>query len=211
MISLISGTTASMVHVVTGPDHLAAVTPLAIETKRKSWRVGMFWGIGHTLGVLAIGLLFLLFREVIPVETISGYSEQIVGIILIIIGFWALRKVWLENKTTPPTHQHQVEISTRQNAIAALSVGLIHGLAGVSHLIGILPTLALPTRFDAALYLSGFAIGTIAAMIVYAFLLGFFSHRFDEKKQLLFSKILRITGGILAIVVGVVWFALAIA
>lgn len=206
IFSLISGTTASMVHVVTGPDHLAAVTPLAIETRRRAWRVGMFWGVGHTVGVLLIGLLFLLFREVIPVEAISSHSEQLVGLMLIGIGVWALWKVFRQNQAH--THTHVVQ-TQRSNVIIALSVGIFHGLAGVSHLLGILPTLALPTRFDAALYLVGFAIGTIAAMIAYAFLLGFFSHRFDQNKQRLFSKMLRIGGGVLSILVGFLWIGIS--
>ena len=80
-LPLIAGIIASILHVVSGPDHLAAVTPIAIETKRKVWRIGFLWGAGHLLGMLIIGILFLLFKEVIPVETISGYSEQLVAIV----------------------------------------------------------------------------------------------------------------------------------
>ena len=33
--ALTAGLLASILHVITGPDHLAAVLPFAIETKRK--------------------------------------------------------------------------------------------------------------------------------------------------------------------------------
>lgn len=37
MLTVLTGFIASVAHVVTGPDHLAAVTPLAIDTRKKSW------------------------------------------------------------------------------------------------------------------------------------------------------------------------------
>ena len=56
---LFAGIIAAMLHVIAGPDHLAAVTPFAIESKKKAWKVGLFWGVGHLLGMLFIGVLFL--------------------------------------------------------------------------------------------------------------------------------------------------------
>ena len=67
---LITGSLAAMLHVITGPDHLAAVTPFAIESKKKAWKVGVFWGIGHLFGMSLIGVLFILFEEFIPIEKI---------------------------------------------------------------------------------------------------------------------------------------------
>jgi len=200
MIHLFEGIIASSLHVIGGPDHLAAVTPIAIESKSKSWFIGLFWGLGHTAGVLLIGLLFLLFREVIPIENISGYSEQIVGIVLVAIGVWALLKI--RNGVKKKSHNN----SFKKNILAAFSVGLIHGLAGVSHLIGILPTLALPSTIDSVLYLSGFGIGTIATMIVFSWILGTIAQNFSEKKKASFFRNLRIFGGLIAIIVGLFWF-----
>ena len=84
LIYFLTGLAASSLHVISGPDHLAAVTPLAIENRKKSWLVGFSWGLGHTLGVFIIGILFILFKDFIPVEALSTYSEQIVGILLIL-------------------------------------------------------------------------------------------------------------------------------
>jgi hypothetical protein len=85
---LFTGLIASMVHVLSGPDHLAAVTPFAIESKKKAWKVGLFWGFGHFLGMLSIGILFILFKEFIPLEAISEHSEFLVGIVLVALGCW---------------------------------------------------------------------------------------------------------------------------
>jgi len=239
MIQIISGIVASALHVITGPDHLAAVTPLAIESKKRSWSVGLFWGLGHVAGMLLIGLLFLLFKEYIPVEAISQYSEQIVGLVLIGIGVWAIIKVFYKRiprhkhphfhsepephvhiHAHPHEHEHEHEHAPgsehghkhshkkviRQNNIAALGVGTLHGFAGVSHLLLLLPTLALPSTSDSILYLSGFAAGTLAAMIIYASVVGFIGQRSAAAKDTRVFQVVRLIGGAIAIGIGIFWF-----
>ena len=205
MIHILTGIVASSAHVLSGPDHLAAVGPLAIETQKRSWKIGLFWGMGHTFGVLITGLFFLMFRDFIPVESISGYSEILVGFILLAIGGWAFYKIKRDN-----SHHHHDHIQYSNNTIAAASVGILHGLAGVSHLLGIMPTLALPSKFDAAMYITGFGIGTVASMVIFASILGRLSHNFSASKKEKLLKGLRLIGGIAAIVVGVFWITSSI-
>ncbi len=125
ILPLFAGITASMLHVITGPDHLAAVSPLAIESKRKAWKVGLLWGTGHVIGMLIIGILVYLFRDMIPFEKISAQSEQLVGVVLVVLGIWTFVKIYrkethhkhphfhTEKEHTPfihvHTHQHQPE------------------------------------------------------------------------------------------------------
>lgn len=236
MINLITGIIAAMVHVLSGPDHLAAVTPLAIESKKRSWGIGMAWGIGHTLGMLLIGILFLLFRDLIPVEKISEHSEMLVGVMLVLIGIWAIAKVYFKSNSgthvhphvhkneqgdfihihnhnhetdhthsNPEAHKHLHSKQYRQNIRASLGIGIFHGLAGVSHLLAILPTLALPSKWDATMYLSGFGIGTITAMILFSAILGFVSQKTSAKGRTKAFSILRIIGGVVAILIGIWW------
>ena len=47
-------------------------------------------------------------------------------------------------------------------------MGTIHGLAGSSHLFGVLPALAFSLRSDSILYLAGFGLGAIAGMSAFA-------------------------------------------
>ena len=68
---IVLGMVAAIAHVLMGPDHLAAVTPLVFDAKRKYWRVGFLWGLGHILGMLLIGILFYFFKDIIPVDIIS--------------------------------------------------------------------------------------------------------------------------------------------
>ena len=198
LIYFLTGLAASSLHVISGPDHLAAVTPLAIENRRKSWLVGFTWGLGHTLGVFVIGILFILFKDIIPVDIISAYSEQIVGILLILIGLWIFYRIF--------TKKPHKRIENRKNdAWTALGIGVIHGVAGVSHLIGILPSLALPTKADSISYILGFGIGTIITMVAYSTIMGLMSQSAAKKNQknLLFG--IRIAGSAAAIIVGIFW------
>jgi ABC-type nickel/cobalt efflux system permease component RcnA len=228
MIQFFTGLLMSALHVITGPDHLAAVTPLAIENKKKAWHIGFFWGIGHVVGMMLIGGLYLIFRELIDVRVISGYSEYLVGIVLIGIGSWSILKVYIHihtrhkhphYHTTPVpivhvhSHQHENEFVhdhthdrlKRQNNITALGVGTLHGFAGISHFLLILPTLAMPTIFDSLIYLFGFIAGTILTMVSYALIMGFVAVRSANFQNSRIFSNLRIIAGVLAILVGIFW------
>lgn len=218
--ALFAGLAAGLVHVLSGPDHLVAIAPLAADEERPHWRAGFQWGLGHTAGVLVIGVLLLSFRELLPIDLISAYSERIVGAALIGVGLWggyratrlqvhrhnrgavhAHVKAKVHLKVDPtfkdvktmvhlkvdPTFMDAVVSTTveheRQHrhphlhgharTRASFAMGLLHGLAGSSHLFGVLPALAMPTRMDAGMYLGGFGIGAVAAMTAFAALVGF--------------------------------------
>lgn len=218
----------SSVHVVTGPDHLAAVTPLAIENRKKAWHIGLAWGVGHVLGMLIIGLFYLALKEMINVEKISGYSEYLVGIVLIGIGIWAILKtirhfhfhhvhphyhkgpvpqvhIHRHAHVDEANHIHTHAKTRRQNSITALLVGTLHGFAGISHFLLILPTLALPTISDSVLYLAGFAAGTILTMVTYALIMGIVATKVADFAHSNLFRNLRIAAGIIAIGVGIYW------
>ncbi len=205
MVYLFTGLLTSVLHVISGPDHLAAVTPLALSGKLKSWFIGLFWGIGHVVGALIIGGLSILMRDLIPIDKISAHSEQIVGLMLILIGAWAFFRM----RKMEHHHEHaSPELSATKSRISAISIGIIHGLAGVSHIIGILPTLALPTKADAVFYLTGFAGGTIITMVLYSFILGYLSYKTVIHQKPNLYKIINAVGGTFAIVVGLYWIGL---
>lgn len=224
-IPIIAGIIASILHVVSGPDHLAAVTPIAIETKKKVWRIGAYWGAGHLVGMLIIGLLFLAFKEVIPVETISGYSEQLVAIVLIGIGIWLLYKLFYKEKihSRPHihtdgevyihqhdnAHQHGLHVKeSKQNITSSFSIGVLHGLAGVAHFLLLLPALGFATQAESIQYIIGFAIGTVLAMTIYTMILGGITKSSSNNKSLL--NTIRVSGGFFALIIGVYWLYLSL-
>lgn len=222
-----AGTLSSMIHVVSGPDHLAAVTPLVIETKKKAWKIGLSWGFGHLVGMLSIGFLFTIFKEIIPIDAISKYSEQLVGFVLIIIGLWAFYKIFKkEKKHAHPhihvdkepiihvhehihkvvdSHIHSHKNQQNQHEIASFSIGFLHGLAGVAHFILFLPVLSFETQWDAYNYLIGFAVGTLLAMTLYAVVLNSFSNVSKHEHNPFFFKGIRMAGGMFAVVIGIYW------
>lgn len=224
---IITGIIASVLHVITGPDHLAAVTPFAIESKKKAWRIGLFWGIGHLIGMISIGILFIVFKEFIPVDSISNYSEQLVGIVLIFIGIWSFYKIFKEtNKhkhlhihsdnapvihkhehkhVQEKTHHHQHKKVSKQSHFASFSIGFLHGLAGIAHFLLFLPVLAFEKQIDSILYVVGFAIGIPLAMISYAFVIGKLSSFAKNEHNDVFFEGIRMAGGLFAILIGMYW------
>ncbi|MEP3210880.1 MAG: sulfite exporter TauE/SafE family protein [Maribacter sp.] len=229
---LLAGVAASVLHVVSGPDHLAAVTPLAIETRRKVWKIGLFWGFGHLIGMLLIGLLFLLFREYIPLEKISEYSEQLVGVVLIAVGLWALFSIFYKSKNHKHPHVHDGEEpyihvhehehdksklehshahdkKVKQNLWSSFGIGVLHGLAGIAHFILLLPVLGFENQFDSIQYIVGFGLGTVLAMTIYTFLLGKIANYSKERNNKSLFRTIRLSGGIFAIAIGIYWLYLS--
>ncbi len=222
-----AGILAAMLHVITGPDHLAAVTPFAIESKKKAWKVGVFWGLGHLVGMSLIGVLFILFEEFIPIDKISNYSEQLVGFVLIFIGVWAFYQVFktkdnhrhlhVHTDQAPVVHTHPHQHGhnehhhhdhgkkIKNSYLTSFSVGVLHGLAGVAHFILFLPILGLSSTFEAVQYIIGFAIGTVIAMTSYAFVIGKIASLAKKEHNEDFFKGVRLAGGLFAILIGIYW------
>jgi sulfite exporter TauE/SafE len=181
MISIIAGLFAGSLHVLSGPDHLAAIAPLAIDVRRRAWKTGFRWGIGHATGVLVVGLLSLLLRDLLPLERISNWSERLVGVLLIIIGFWGLRKAarihvhehehdgerHVHLHSHPINHSHESPKS-HSHSHTAFGIGTIHGVAGSSHFLGVLPALAFSNAMDGVAYLIAFGFGTVLAMTFFS-------------------------------------------
>ncbi len=179
MLIAVTGALAGLFHVLSGPDHLAAVGPLALDGRRRGWLAGWTWGIGHASGVVLVAALAILLRDLLPsVESISAWSERLVGAALIAVGLWALRR---SACVQPAPHAHgavshdhlHVQAGPRWmrrigHAHAAFCLGVLHGLAGSSHFVGVLPALALPTRAGALTYIVAFGAGTVAAMTAFA-------------------------------------------
>ena len=99
------------------------------------------------------------------------------------------------SRKTPSLHRH---------SHAAIGIGTLHGLAGSSHLLGILPTLAFPDLRDSAAYLAGFALGTIVAMASFASGMGWLAHRFATRGTALYRGLLMSSAGF-AILLGGWW------
>jgi hypothetical protein len=236
-IAGVAGIFAGAVHVLSGPDHLAAIAPMASDGRRRTWTAGALWGLGHSSGVLIVGLLALLFKDWLPVDALSSWSERIVGVVLLAIGAWGLHRALRTRVHTHPhthgdlTHAHVHahgfhQHATPQNAQgevprssghaaalhththAAFAVGILHGLAGSSHFLAVLPALALP-GMDASLgYLTGYGVGTVAAMSGFASAIGFIAARAQRTGGPGASRWLLSGCSVAAMLVGIAWLSL---
>lgn len=181
-----AGLAAGLLHVFSGPDHLAAIAPLTADNGQRHWRTGFQWGAGHTAGVLMIATLLLLLREQLPLDAISAYSERMVGLALIGVGVWG---IWKARQSMTP-HSHSG---------ASFAMGALHGLAGSSHMFGVLPALAFAERLDAAIYLCGFGAGAITGMTAFAAGIGAITIRIGNVRHFLYAS------SAAALVIGGVW------
>jgi hypothetical protein len=214
MLIAVTAALAGLFHVLSGPDHLAAVAPLAVDGRRRGWIAGWTWGLGHASGVVAVALLGVLLREMLPpIEALSAWSERLVGGALIGIGLWALSRCL---RVGPALHQHgqwqhdHVQIQAGPacvrrlgHAHASFCMGVLHGAAGSSHFFGVLPALALPSTSAAILYIGAFGVGTVAAMTLFAAAVGSIARR-GVHGPMAYRAMMSVAA-LLAIAVGGVW------
>lgn len=219
MIAGLAGLLAGTVHVLSGPDHLAAVGPLAARGRGRGWLAGVRWGLGHALGVAVVGAFALLLRDVLPLDALSAFGERMVGVVLIGIGLWGLRSA-LERRVHLHEHEHDglrhahvhlhgrtvahSEPGAHAHGHAAFAVGSLHGFAGSSHLFGVLPALALPARSDAVEYLAAFALGSVVAMGGFALVIGWVAGRLEAFGSVAYRRLVSACSAA-AIVVGAFW------
>jgi sulfite exporter TauE/SafE len=221
-----AGVLAGGLHVLSGPDHLAALAPLAADSRGAGWKAGVSWGLGHTSGVVLVGLLALLLRELLPVDAVSSWSERLVGVALIAVGLWGARQASRlqvhrhEHRHDGASHAH-VHVHVAGEAAAggspharaphvhthaSVAFGVLHGLAGSSHVLGILPALALPSRAQSVLYLFAYGVGTIAAMALFSWTMHAVGARARDGGVHVYRGLLYACSA-LALLVGGVWLS----
>ena len=177
-------------------DHVVAVSTIVSQHKNifHSALVGAFWGMGHTLSLLVIGVVVLTLRIAIP-ESVSGWLEFGVALMIIILGISALRRALRHNATVhvhqhshdglSHTHVHFHEDETshapslktqHSHAVSRIGVkpvliGMMHGLAG-SGALTLLVLTQISSAFTGFLYLATFGFGSIGGMVLMSGLIG---------------------------------------
>lgn len=141
-------------------DHLAAVATL-VEGNRETndGYVGASWGIGHSVPIVALGLLFVALGVRLP-SAAARFFEVVVGVVLVALGVRML--VGVLGSATVERHDHgdgghaHLQLGTLSLGDGhvhldgdSFAVGLGHGFAGSGALVVGLVTTA-PT-VDAAL------------------------------------------------------------
>lgn len=169
------------------PDHLAAVSTLATRPDgsgggRRLWaaaRLGLIWGLGHTVTVGAVALLVIVLGVRLP-RGLWPAAELVVAALLVMLGglvIWRyVRGRWHMHLHTHPTaaphfhlHSHTADPSHSHahaavDARRSLGFGVAHGLAG-SGAIAALLVAAVPDAPSRLAYFAAFGAGTIAGML----------------------------------------------
>jgi len=161
------------------PDHLVAVTSLVAADGgdvRGASRLGAWWGAGHALTLLVIGVPLILFKSELPAWLESG-AEKAVGIVIVALalrlGFkWARGEYRASAhrhddghartrhlRSDGADHRHRHVRSPRQ----AFAIGTLHGLAGTGAVV-LLLIAGMGSRGEAVAALAVFAPMSVASM-----------------------------------------------
>lgn len=162
------------------PDHLVAVTSLVAAEggdTRKAARLGAWWGVGHAGVLLALGLPLMLLKGELPPWLESG-AEKAVGVVILALAVRVMFK-WLRGDYRASAHGHDDGHDVRRHLrrrdgnghqhqpartpAQALSIGMLHGLAGTGAVV-LLLIAALPSQLEAALALALFAPMSVVSM-----------------------------------------------
>lgn len=90
-----------IVHVLTGPDHLSAIATLTgsniSHRSGSAFLLGAKWGIGHSFGLIVVGGVLIAIEEsssewIGMDEKLSQVLESFVGVFMIGLGFYSLRR-----------------------------------------------------------------------------------------------------------------------
>lgn len=177
----------------TDADHVVAIATIISRQRdlRHAALTGLFWGLGHSLTILAVGGSMIYFGLTIPAIVGRG-SELPVSLMLIVLGVGGLARSAKSLATahshgdyihshshgeSPLEHPHRAEQTPlgfldrslgRFNLyrhIRPLVVGVVHGLAG-SAAVTLVVLATIPEPKWAIGYLVVFGLGTIAGMMV---------------------------------------------
>jgi ABC-type nickel/cobalt efflux system permease component RcnA len=174
-------------------DHMIAVSVFAGMKPRMlaAANYGARWGIGHALVVVLVGGIIALLNIKVP-DNVVAYGEVLVGIALVALGIWALRRS-KKFHTHPPrehahstqiphghlhahngqhghSHSHQHKPADKHHQHLPTALGALHGLAGSAPVLALIPVTLLASFEQVVIYLLLFSVGTTLAMSVYALL-----------------------------------------
>jgi ABC-type nickel/cobalt efflux system permease component RcnA len=95
----------------TDPDHVIAVTTIVSHQRNllKAAMTGIFWGIGHTLTIFAVGTVIILFDVVIPAR-IGLSMELSVGLMLIVLGVMNIASFLRSARSLAEPYQENADV-----------------------------------------------------------------------------------------------------
>jgi hypothetical protein len=181
----------------TDPDHVVAMGTIVTRDPhlRRAIGTGVFWGIGHTVTVLLVGVLMLVGGVRVP-ERVVNLMDLAVAAMLIALGVLALR-----TQKVVPTEAPGLGERILVSPLRPLLVGIVHGLAG-SAAMTLIALATIQDERGALLYLGLFGLGTVLGMVGITTLLAL-SLRWASAKSTTISIWIARVSGTLSIGAGV--------
>jgi|SRR4051812_38298798 sulfite exporter TauE/SafE len=196
----------------TDPDHVIAVTTIVTRehnVRRSAW-IGMAWGIGHTLTILAVGGAIILFRITLP-PRVGLTMELAVAGMLIVLGMKNLGGFFSPPDVVPRhTHPHSHDDAAMDRwfqrfraykLVRPLIVGIVHGLAG-SAAVALLVLSTIPSLNWSLAYLAVFGLGTIVGMMLITLTIGS-TFAYGQRRFSQIGRHFGVAAGLISLVFGV--------
>ncbi len=198
------------------PDHVAAVSTL-IDRERNPYRaalLGAWWGIGHTLALVAAGIALVLLRVEMPGQLAVAF-ELVVAVMLTGLGLRSISEA-LRRGGQGPLHLHRHRTVEHQHpagaahvhvgrwtfALKPLLIGAVHGLAGSGALMALVFT-SLPSDEARIAYVVLFGLGSTLSMAALSGLLGLPLARIGSNA--LVGRAVSIAVGAVSTTIGIAW------
>lgn len=96
---MLLGMTMGIVHVLTGPDHLSALATLSANvnnTRCRAAKLGILWGIGHSLGLIIVSVVLISItyadEDLEESDVFTFIMELLVGIFMLALGTYGMWK-----------------------------------------------------------------------------------------------------------------------
>lgn len=193
------------------PDHVIAVSTMVSNTKKllSPSIIGIFWGIGHTITLFIVGMVFIFMKKEIPHEW-ALFLEFAVGVMLVYLG---IKSYLFPQKKHIHSHEHthggishkhfHIDNINHQHTNRGVSylksvfIGLVHGLSGSAAMI-LLTMTSVEHPWQAGIYIIIFGVGTVIGMLLCTILIGIPFVLSNENKKMNIT-LSRITGVISSI------------
>lgn len=153
----------------TDPDHIAAMTTLVASGREKAARsaasLGAWWGLGHGITLVLLGIPILVAERFIPERVQQGAETAVAALIV----FLAIRLLvrWRHGYFDLHAHPHAEREHRHavRTPLGALGIGLVHGIGGSAG-VGILLLATIPSETAAVASLLLLALFTAVSMAI---------------------------------------------
>ena len=194
-------------------DHVVAVAAILDDVDRPA-RTGAAWGVGHSVPIFLLGVLFLAMNLQIPRGVVTAF-ELLVACVLVALGLRILlgrealglavlghshgdtRTIGSDGHAHVSVFGREIGMTHSHADQESIAVGIVHGLAGSGGVVVALAAAA-PTVSRGASFLVGFTVASIVTMAVAASALNYGVRRASK---------LRIAAGVASVILGLVLFA----